>query len=120
MPYNKSLLSILQSSGRLLESIAICRIVHHAYTCNTSPSLATIWYRTGLTIRPKNNLDTNPATITIANGFCESDPTPVDTAAGSNPKHATSAVIMIGRNRTNDPSYVALRISCPSNRNLLM
>ena len=37
--------------------------------------------------------------MTIANGFCESLPIPVETAAGSMPRQATRAVIIIGRKR---------------------
>jgi hypothetical protein len=35
----------------------------------------------------------------VANGFCVSEPTPVDNAAGRRPRQATSAVIMMGRRR---------------------
>src|SRR4051794_30389740 len=90
------------------------------HTCKTSPSLATAQYSTGLTKNPSNNLETKPATITMAKGFCVSDPMPVESAAGSNPRHATNAVIMIGRNRSNDASYVASRIPMPSSRSLLI
>jgi hypothetical protein len=57
------------------------------------------------------------ATMTIANGFCESEPTPVESAAGRRPRQATSAVI-IGRKRISDPSSVALRIPYASRRSL--
>ncbi len=49
--------------------------------------------------------------MTMANGFWESLPMPVDIAAGSRPRHATSAVIMMGRKRSSDASYVADRMS---------
>ena len=58
--------------------------------------------------------------MTMANGFWESLPMPVDIAAGSNPRQATSAVIMIGRRRRSDASCVALAMSRPSRRSLLM
>ena len=45
--------------------------------------------------------------MTIAKGRCESEPMPRDSAAGSNPKLATSMVIMIGRSRRTDPSRAA-------------
>ena len=67
----------------------------------------------GLTTEPKEEPGDKPATMTMANGFCESEPIPVESAAGSSPRQATSAVIMIGRSRTSDPSSVALRISFP-------
>ena len=38
---------------------------------------------------------------------------PVDIAAGSRPKQATSAVIMIGRSRSSDASCVAVMMSLP-------
>ena len=41
-------------------------------------------------------------------------------AAGSRPRQATSAVIMIGRNLSSDASSVALRMPFPSRRSLLM
>jgi len=44
--------------------------------------------------------ESRPPTITIANGFCESLPIPVDMAAGSRPRHATNAVMNIGRSRS--------------------
>jgi hypothetical protein len=48
-----------------------------------------------------------PLTMTRANGRCVSVPTPVASAAGSNPSAATSAVIMIGRSRRIAPSRIA-------------
>src|SRR5437868_2073366 len=38
-----------------------------------------------------------PPTITMAKGRCESEPMSCDMAAGSNPRVATSMVIMMGR-----------------------
>ena len=64
--------------------------------------------------------EASPPTITMANGFCESLPIPVDMAAGSRPKQATRAVIMMGRRRRTEASRVALKISLPSSRSLLM
>ena len=64
-------------------------------------------YRTGFTKNPRNSREIRPPTMTIANGFCESLPMPVDIAAGSRPMQATSAVIMIGRSRSSDASCVA-------------
>ena len=58
--------------------------------------------------------------MTMANGFWESEPIPVESAAGRSPRQATSAVIMIGRNRTSEPSRVALRMPSPARRSLLM
>jgi hypothetical protein len=69
---------------------------------------------------PKNSRDTKPATITIANGFCVSDPIPVDSAAGNKPTQATSAVMMMGRTRSKAASRVALVMSIPSRRSLFM
>ncbi len=48
----------------------------------------------------RNSREMRPPTTTIAKGFCESLPMPVDIAAGSRPKQATRAVIMIGRSRS--------------------
>ena len=45
-----------------------------------------------------------PPTMTIANGRCVSDPMPCDSAAGSKPRPAISAVIKIGRSRATAPS----------------
>jgi hypothetical protein len=53
------------------------------YTCKTSPSRATISYNTGLTKKPINSREINPATVTIAKGFWVSEPMPVERAAGS-------------------------------------
>src|SRR6516164_2852650 len=46
------------------------------YTCKTSPSRATISYNTGLTKKPINSREINPATMTIAKGFWVSEPMP--------------------------------------------
>ena len=56
----------------------------------------------------------------IANGFCESLPILVDMAAGNKPRHATSAVMRMERKRSNEASYVAIRIFFPSRRSLLI
>ena len=50
----------------------------------------------------------SPATITMAKGFCVSEPMPVESAAGSNPRQATRAVIMIGRRRSSEAVRVAV------------
>src|SRR5271170_4742727 len=89
-------------------------------TCKTSPSRATNSYRTGLTKKPRRSLEIRPATITIAKGFCVSEPMPVESAAGSNPRQATSAVIMMGRSRKREASRVAVRMSLFSSRSLLI
>lgn len=39
----------------------------------------------------------NPPIITIAKGFCDSEPIPVDKAAGINPMDAIKAVMITGR-----------------------
>src|SRR6266568_5536949 len=93
---------------------------HGFYTCKTSPSRATTSYKTGLTKKPRSKREISPATTTIAKGFCVSLPTPVERAAGSKPRQATSAVIMIGRRRNSEASSVASRMVRPSRRNLLM
>jgi len=49
--------------------------------------------------KPSSRRESKPATMTMANGFCVSEPTPVDNAAGRRPRQATSAVIMMGRRR---------------------
>ena len=64
--------------------------------------------------------ETRPATITMEKGFCVSEPMPVERAAGSRPRQATRAVIIMGRRRIRAASRVAVRISRPSCRNLLM
>jgi len=56
----------------------------------------------------------------MANGRCESLPMPVDIAAGSRPMQATIAVMKIGRSRSSDASCVAVTMSFPSSRSLLM
>ena len=45
--------------------------------------------------------------MTIAKGLCVSEPIPVESAAGSRPRQATSAVIIMGRSRSSDASRVA-------------
>src|SRR5476651_2079866 len=52
----------------------------------------------------KKVADTMPPTITTANGRCVSEPIPCDSAAGSKPRPAISAVIKIGRRRATAPS----------------
>ena len=47
--------------------------------------------------RVKTVAENNPPMITTANGFCDSDPIPVETAAGNNPIAAMSAVMITGR-----------------------
>src|SRR4029077_7582596 len=91
-----------------------------AHTCKTSPSRATNSYSTGLTKKPRKNRESKPATITMAKGFCVSEPMPVESAAGRRPRQATSAVIMIGRRRSSEASRVAVRISLFSSRSLLI
>ncbi len=49
--------------------------------------------------------------MTIAKGFCVSEPMPVESAAGSRPRQATRAVIMMGRSLRSDASRVTVRIS---------
>ena len=73
-------------------------------TFRTSSSRATIAYSTGARKIDSSRRESSPPTITIANGFCESLPIPVEVAAGSRPMHATSAVIMMGRSRSSDAS----------------
>lgn len=82
----------------------------HYQTCNTSPSRATISYSTGLTKNPRKSREINPATMTISKGLCVSEPIPVESAAGSNPRQATRAVITIGRSRSSEASRVAVRM----------
>lgn len=48
-----------------------------------------------------------PPITTVASGRCTSEPVPVASAMGINPKEATSAVIKTGRNLANDPVNVA-------------
>src|ERR1700747_1110109 len=56
---------------------------------------------------PRSSAPISPPTMTIANGRCESEPIPCESAAGSKPSVATSMVIMIGRSRTPAPSMAA-------------
>ena len=77
-------------------------------------------YRTGAMKIDRRSRDSKPPTMTMAKGFCESLPMPVEMAAGSSPMHATSAVIMMGRSRSTDASCVAATMPFPSIRNLLM
>ena len=52
-------------------------------------------------------LASRPPTITMAKGLCESEPMACESAAGNNPRVATSKVIMIGRRRNTAPSTAA-------------
>src|SRR6476620_680585 len=90
---------------------------HHTF--NTSSSRATSTYSTGARKIDRTSREMSPPTITIAKGFWESLPMPVDMAAGSRPMHATSAVIMMGRRRSSDASNVAVAMVLPSSRSLL-
>ena len=54
-----------------------------------------------------------PPTITTANGRCVSEPIPCDNAAGSRPRPAISAVMMIGRMRSTAPSRTACSKGLP-------
>ena len=71
-----------------------------------SPSRATA-YSTGIRKTLISSRENSPPTMTSANGRCESEPTPVENAAGSRPSAATSAVIIIGRSRSSAASCVA-------------
>src|SRR5215472_17591809 len=64
---------------------------------NPSPSLASQTQSVGRRKMPRIKAAIRPPTITIANGRCESEPIPRESAAGSNPKLATSMVIIMGR-----------------------
>ena len=57
--------------------------------------------------------------MTSAKGRCESEPTPVESAAGRRPSAATSAVIMIGRSRRIAASRVASAMPMPPRRSSL-
>jgi len=57
--------------------------------------------------KPNQQCEIRPATITIANDFCVSQLMPVESAAGSNPRHPTKARIMIVRSRGGDAVGVA-------------
>ena len=61
----------------------------------------------------------SPPTMTSAKGRWVSVPTPVASAAGSSPSAATSAVIMIGRNRRRAASRVASAIAKPADPQLV-
>jgi len=50
---------------------------------------------------------TKPPITTTANGFCVSEPMPVDKAAGNKPMAAISAVITTGRTRDITPCNTA-------------
>lgn len=49
-----------------------------------------------------------PPIITIAKGFCDSEPIPVDIAAGNKPIAAIDAVITTGRMRVSTPTEILL------------
>lgn len=51
----------------------------------------------------------NPPMITMASGFCTSDPGSVDAAAGSRPSMASVAVINTGRSCCSAPRTAASR-----------
>ena len=53
---------------------------------------------------------------TIANGFCVSEPMPVEIAAGKSPNIAIIAVITTGRTRDATPSRIAILRGCLCNR----
>ena len=48
----------------------------------------------------------SPPTITMASGFCVSEPIPVEIAAGSKPNMAINAVITTGRTRLIAPALM--------------
>ena len=56
---------------------------------------------------------TRPPIITMANGFWDSDPIPLEIAAGNNPIDAIKAVITTGRVLTLTPSKIPLATSIP-------
>src|ERR1700681_751426 len=58
--------------------------------------------------KPRKSREISPATMTIANGFCVSDPMPVESTAGKRPRQATSAVVMMGRSLSSATSRVAV------------
>src|SRR6185437_12087475 len=90
-----------------------------AHTSSRSPGRLTSAYSTGIRKTLINSRVNRPLTITSANGRCESVPTPVASATGSRPNAATSAVIMIGRNRRIAPWRMASPRSVPSRRSSL-
>src|SRR6185312_226376 len=87
------------------------------HTCKRSPSRATSRYSAGIRKMPMARREIMPATITSANGRCESVPTPCAIAAGSSPNAATSAVIRIGLRRSTAASCAASSLSMPASRN---
>jgi hypothetical protein len=48
-------------------------------------------------MRPRKSREIKPATMTMARGFYDAEPMPVESAAGRSPRQATKAVIMMGR-----------------------
>ena len=58
-----------------------------------------------------------PPTIITANGFCTSEPIPVERAAGSNPAEPINEIISTARRRMRTASSIAkpiLRLCCKS------
>ena len=62
----------------------------------------------------KNVAVINPPIITIARGFCDSEPIPVESAAGKSPIDAISAVMITGRVLDFTPLKIASSIFNPS------
>src|SRR5579859_3471578 len=79
---------------------------------NSSVCRANITYSVGSRKMPITRLASNPPTITMAKGRCESDPMACENAAGIRPSVATSMVIMMGRKRNTAPSTAASTICC--------
>ena len=63
-----------------------------------------ILYNTGNNKRVNKVDENKPPIITVANGFCTSEPTPLDNKIGSNPNAVIDAVIRTGRNLDKAPS----------------
>ncbi|MNI31889.1 hypothetical protein D3C73_857840 [compost metagenome] len=57
----------------------------------------------GKTSKVKMVADISPPIMTIASGFCDSEPIPVESAAGNNPIEAINAVMTTGRVRDLTP-----------------
>jgi len=71
-------------------------------------------------IRVRNVADINPPITTVASGFWTSAPAELDNAIGKNPREATAAVIITGRNRVCKPLITRSVISViPSFSSLL-
>src|SRR6185437_4594159 len=99
------------SAHALLVHRGLIRAADH--TCRRSPSRATSLYSAGMMKMPIARREIMPATITSANGRCESVPTPCAIAAGNRPSAATNAVIRMGRNRNTAASCAACCMSMP-------